>query len=126
MPSSATRTFTDPDTYFAGIRNLQIDGVVTKRGEFRAEATRIDLHRLWMHRIDERLPRIMRITPSGERSLILFATSPHQPEMQVSGIEASQDQIAMFGLDWPYDLRSSAACGWATMSLTPGDLAAVS
>ena len=111
MPSSATRTFTDPDMYFAGIRNLQIDGVITKRGEFRAEATRIDLHRLWMHRFDERLPRIMRITPSGKRSLILFATNPLQPEMQVSGIEASQDRIAMFGLDWPYYLRSSAACG---------------
>ena len=37
MPSSATRTFTDPEMYFAGIRNLQIDGVLTKRGEFRAE-----------------------------------------------------------------------------------------
>jgi hypothetical protein len=126
MPSSATRTFTEPDLYFAGIRNLQIDGVITKRGEFRAESTRIDLHRLWMHRIDESLPRIMRITPSGKRSLILFATNPFQPEMQVSGIEASQDQIPMFGLDWPYYLRSSAACGWATMSLTPEDLAAIS
>ncbi|MGA7261890.1 MAG: AraC family transcriptional regulator, partial [Stellaceae bacterium] len=126
MPSSATRTFTDPDLYFAGIRNLQIDGVITKHGEFRAESTRIDLHRLWMHRIDESLPRIMRITPSGKRSVILFATNPLQPEMQVSGIEASQDQIAMFGLDWPYYLRSSAACGWGTMSLTPEDLAAAS
>jgi len=126
MPFSATRTFADPDVYFAGIRNLQIDGVITKRGEFRAEATRIDLHRLWMHRFDERLPRIMRITPSGKRSLILFATNPLQPEMQVSGIEASQGQIPMFGLDWPYYLRSSAACGWATMSLTPEDLAATS
>jgi AraC-like DNA-binding protein len=126
MPSSATRTFTDPDMYFAGIRNLQIDGVVTKRGEFRAESTRIDLHRLWMHRIDENLARIMRVTPSGKRSLILFATNPDQPEMQVSGIEASPDQIAMFGLDWPYYLRSSAACGWGTMSLTPEDLADVS
>ena len=126
MPSSATRTFTDPDMYFAGIRNLQIAGVVTKRGEFRAESTRIDLHRLWMHRIDESLPRIMRITPSGTRSVILFATDPYQPKMQVSGIEASQDQIAMVGLDWPYYLRSSAACGWATMSLTPEDLAATS
>ena len=126
MPSSATRTFTDPDMYFAGIRNLQIDGVITKRGEFRAESTRIDLHRLWMHRFDESLPRIMRITPSGKRSVILFATNPYQPKMQVSGIEASQDQIAMFGLDWPYYLRSSAACGWGTMSLTPEDLAAVS
>jgi AraC-like DNA-binding protein len=124
MPSSATRTFTDPDSYFAGIRNLQIDGVITKRGEFRAESTRIDLHRLWMHRIDESLPRIMRITPSGKRSLILFATNLYQPAMQVSGIETSQAQIAMFGLDWPYYLRSSAACGWGTMSLTPEDLAA--
>jgi AraC-like DNA-binding protein len=124
MPSSAMRTFTDPDMYFAGIRNLQIDGVITKRGEFRVESTRIDLHRLWMHRFDEDLPRIMRITPSGKRSSILFATEPDQPEIQISGIEASQDQIAMIGLDRPYYLRSSAACGWGTMSLTPEDLAA--
>ena len=39
----------DPDAYFAGIRNLRIDGLVTRRGEFRAKSTRIDLHRLWMH-----------------------------------------------------------------------------
>jgi AraC-like DNA-binding protein len=77
-----------------------------------------------MHRFDESLPRIMRITPSGKRSVILFATQPHQPEMQVSGVEASQDQIATIGLDRPYYFRSSAACGWGTMSLTPEDLAA--
>ena len=126
MPSSATRTFTDPEMYFAGIRNLQIDGVITKRGEFRAESTRIDLHRLWMHRLDESLPRIMRVTPSGQRSLILFATDPYQPTMQVNGIETSRHQLAMFGLDRPYYLRSSATCGWGTMSLTPEDLAAAS
>jgi AraC-like DNA-binding protein len=126
MPSSAIRTFTDPEMYFAGIRNLQIDGVITKRGEFRAESTCIDLHRLWMHRFDESLPRIMRITPSGKRALILFATDRYQPNIQISGIETSQDQIAIFGLDWPYYLRSSAACKWGTMSLTPEDLAAAS
>jgi AraC-like DNA-binding protein len=126
MPSSATRTFTDPQMYFAGIRNLQIDGVITKRGEFRAESTRIDLHRLWIHRIDENLPRIMRITPTGKRSLILFATNPNQPNMQVNGVEMSQAQIAMFGLDWPCYLRSSAACEWGTMALTPEDLTAAS
>jgi AraC-like DNA-binding protein len=126
MSSSATRTFTDPDLYFSGFRNLRIDGVITKRGEFRAESTRIDLHRLRMYRIDENLPRIMRITPTGKRSLILFATDPNQPNMQVSGIETSPDQIAMFGLAQPYYLRSSAACRWGTMSLTPEDLAAAS
>jgi AraC-like DNA-binding protein len=126
MPTSATRTFTDPEMYFTGIRNLQIDGVITKRGEFRAETTRVDLHRLWMHRLDETLPRIMRVTPSGKRSLILFATDPYRPTMQVNGIKTSRHQLAMFGLDRPYYLRSSATCGWGTMSLTPEDLAAAS
>lgn len=126
MSTSATRIFTDPEMYFTGIRDLRIDGVITKRGEFRAETTRIDLHRLWMHRLDERLPRIMRVTPSGKRSVILFATDPYQPTMQVNGIETSRHQLAMFGLDRPYYLRSSAACGWGTMSLTPEDLAAAS
>jgi hypothetical protein len=119
MPSSADHTFTDPDMYFEGIRNLQIDGVVTSRGDFRVKVTRIDLHRPWMHRFDEGLPQIMRITPSGKRSVILFATDPNQPRMQVSGIETSQDQIAIFGLDRPYYLRSSASCGCGTLSLTP-------
>lgn len=123
MPSSAVRSFADPDAYFAGIRNLRIEGVLTRPGPFHAEATRIDLHRLWMHRFEETLPRIMRITPSGKRSLILFATDPAQRTMQVSGLETSKDQIVHFGLDQPYYLRSSAACGWGTMSLTPEDLA---
>jgi AraC-like DNA-binding protein len=124
MPSSTVRAFTDPDAYFAGIRNLSINGFVTERGKFRADATLIDLHRLQMGRFDEDLPRIMRITPSGARSLILFATNPTRPAMLANGLEASQNQIAMFGLHWPYYLRSSAASEWGTMSLIPEDLAA--
>lgn len=125
MPSSAMRTFTDPDAYFGGIRNLQVDGVVTRRGKFHAEATRIDLHRLWMHRFDEKLPQIMRVVPSGARSLILFPTDPDRA-MLANGIEASQEQIVMFGLGWPYYLRSSEGTGWATISVTPEDLAIAS
>ena len=79
-----------------------------------------------MYRFDESLPRIMRITPSGRRSVILFATNSNQPKMQVSGIETSQDQITVIGSHGPYYLRSSAACGWGTMSLTPEDLVAAS
>jgi AraC-like DNA-binding protein len=126
MPSSAFRTFTDPDAYFHGIRNLSIDGLVTERGKFRAEATLIDLHRLQMGRFDEDLPRIMRVTPSGSRSLILFQTDPSRPVMLANGIETSRDQIAMFGLGWPYYLRSSAGSGWGTISVMPKDLAAAS
>jgi AraC-like DNA-binding protein len=125
MPSSAVRTFTDADAYFAGIRSLPIEGLVTERGKFRAEATLIDLHRLQMGRFDEDLSRIMRVTPSGHRSLILFATGSNHPAMLANGIDLSQNQIAMFGLHWPYYLRSLSASRWGTMSLVPEDLAGV-
>jgi len=123
MPSSAVRTFTDPDEYFAGIRNLQIEGVVA-RGEFRAELTRIDLHRLFMCRFDENLSRVMKVTPSGKRAGIVFATDPGGPAMLTNGIEISNREIARVGLDWEWYLRSSAPCEWGTMSLAPEDLAA--
>ena len=122
MPSSAVRTFTDPVEYFTGIRNLQIVGIVERRGEFRAESTRIDLHRLWTHRFDEDLSRLMKVAPRGMRAVIIFATNPGQPAMQVNGIDISQNQIARLGLDWEWYLRSSAPCKWSTMSLAPGDL----
>jgi hypothetical protein len=124
MPSSAVHIFTDPDAYFSGIRNLRIDGTVTQPGEFRAELTRIDLHRLWTHRFDEDLPRIMKVTPSGSRAVIYFATDRGQPSMLLNGIEIADDQISSIGLGWEWYLRSSAPCGWVTMSLVPEDLAA--
>ena len=124
MPSSAVRTFNDPVEYFTGIRNLQIVGIVQRRGEFRARSTRIDLHRLWMYRFEEDLPRIMKVTPSGMRAVVLFASQTDQPPIQINGIEISQNQIVTFGLDWEWYFRSSAACEWSTMSLAPADLAA--
>src|SRR6516165_8273181 len=124
MPLSAVRTFSDAVEYFTGIRNLQIVGLVERRGEFRAKSTRIDLHRLWMHRFDEDLPRIMKVTPSGTRAVVMFATRFDQPAMQVNGIEIPQNQIVKFGLGSEWYFRSSAACEWSTMSLAPGDLAA--
>jgi len=49
MPSSAVCTFTDHDEYFAGIPNLQLEGLVERRGRLGAEPMHIDLHRPWMH-----------------------------------------------------------------------------
>jgi AraC-like DNA-binding protein len=126
MPSSATRTFTDPEMYFAGIRNLRIDGVITKCGEFRAESTHIDLHRLFMYRSDESLPRIMKVEPSGMRAGIVFATDPGEPSMLINGVEITAGQISRNGLDWEWYLRSSAPCRWGSVSLMPEDLAAAS
>jgi AraC-like DNA-binding protein len=125
MPSSSVRVFTDPEAYFAGTRNLQIEGLVLQRGEFRAESTHIDLHRLFIFRSDESLPRLMKVTPSGTRAGIVFATDPGQLAMRINGIEIAGGQISRTGLDWEWYLRSSAPCRWGSMSLEPEDLAAV-
>jgi len=66
----------------------------------------------------------MKVTPSGKRAMIIFATRPDQPAIQINGIETSQNQIAKLGLRSEWYLRSSARCESGTMSLRPEDLAA--
>jgi AraC-like DNA-binding protein len=102
-----------------------MEGLVVQRGQFRAKSTQIDLHRLLMYRSDENLAHIMKVTPDG-RAGILFATALGQPATQFNGIEIADDQIAIKPHDWEWYLRSSAACGFGTLSLTLEDLAAAS
>ena len=58
MPSSAVRTFSDPDDYATSIRATKAEVTVTGRGKFTAKLIRIDLHRLWMQRFSDNLPRV--------------------------------------------------------------------
>jgi hypothetical protein len=59
MPSSQVHTFTDPGEYAAAIRATTIDLTVMARGHFTGKRTRIDLHRLWMQRLSENMPRTL-------------------------------------------------------------------
>ena len=122
MPDSAVLTFTDPDAFYAAIRNAQVEGVVTARGNFRAELRRIDLHRLWMLRGEESLARIHNVA-IGDRTAIFFTTDRNSPEY-VDGMELPQGEILVFGLGSVGHLRSAAGSQWGTVSLTQDDLAA--
>ena len=127
MPSSATRIFTDPDMYFAGIRNLQIDGVVTKRGEFCAE---VDAHRP-ASAVDasHRREPASDHEDNAERKAV---GDPLQQQSPSAGDAGQRDRsIARSNTNVRVEIghttsRSSEACGWGTMSLTPEDLAAIS
>src|ERR1700730_14935615 len=81
MLDSEVMTFTDPDAFYANMRRARVEGVVPRRGEYRAESTRIDLHRLWMQRGVESLPRALDVSTSGERPAIVFAANQNQPAM---------------------------------------------
>jgi AraC-like DNA-binding protein len=123
MPHSAVTTFTDPDAYHAAIRNAQVEGVVTGRGSFRAELTRIDLHRLWIQRGDESLPRVLRAATGAKRAGIIFPTSMNQPSMYFTGTELSAGEIMVGRVGTVDHHRSTAACQWGSMTLPLEDFA---
>jgi hypothetical protein len=124
MPDSEVMTLTDPDAFYANMRRERVEGVVTGRGEYRTELTRIDLHRLWMQRGDESLPRVLDVSPSGERPAIVFGTNQNQLAMHFDGRELPQHEIIITGSGVPIHFRSSGACHWGAISLSLQDLAA--
>ena len=124
MPSSAVYSFTEPDAYFASIRTAEVKGVVTARGDYRAEMTRIDLHRLRMQRGAENLPRVMNVRRRDPRVSVFFMTEQEQASLHVRGMELAKDEIAVLGTGSADHHLSSAASRWGSMSLTPEDFVA--
>jgi hypothetical protein len=98
MPSSAVHTFTDPSDYATAIRATTIEMTVIGRGHFAAKRTRVDLHRLWMQRLFENLPRVVHsafVARARHRHL------PHAPwttpALERCGIAAEQHHTTQRG-----------------------------
>jgi len=124
MPLSAVRTFTDPDDYAAAIRQETYELTVTERGEFTAKLTRIDLHRLWMQRFYDNLPRISHIAGWGGRAVIAFRTQPG-PSLLSGGVEMQPTNIVRCSEGQSYYRRSSGYASYGSMSLPVEEIAAV-
>jgi hypothetical protein len=71
----------DPGSLLWSSHSSVLTHSVTARGDYRVELVRIDLHRIWMHRGDESLARVLNYTPSGKRATLLFGTDQSQPAM---------------------------------------------
>src|SRR5260370_11059345 len=123
MPDSAVLTFTDPDAYLVALRDVQAQGAITGRGKFRAELTRVDFHRLSVHRGEETLPRVASSALDPKLYGIVFATNPAQPSAYISGLELSPGDIIVHRVGSVGHNRSAAACRWGFMSLPHEDLA---
>jgi AraC-like DNA-binding protein len=123
MPDSAVVTFTDSDAYHAALRT-QAQFVVTVRGNFSAELTRVDLHRLSLRRGEEALPRVGNYVVDPKLHVIVFATNPNQPSAYVNGLELSPADIVVHSVGSVGHNWSTAACRWGFISLPHEDLAA--
>ena len=97
MPSSTVRTFTDPDAYHAAIRHTHAEGIVTGRGQFRAELTLVRLDRVSLHRSEEALPYLTlpRLTYSAvDPALFLVAFPVHRDQqLYLGGLEMAHGDI---------------------------------
>jgi hypothetical protein len=125
MPSSAVHTFTDADDYAAGIRATASEATVTGRGRFAAKRVLIDLHRLWMQRFSENLPRIIHTTHTTGRAIIQFRTEPGM-RLLAGGLEIHPTNIVRHSEGDVYHHRSSGSASFGAMSLPIEDLAAIS
>jgi AraC-like DNA-binding protein len=124
MPSSAIRTVTDLDEYRVANRRSCVELTVTARGAFTASITRIDLHRLWMQRGRESLPRIRHAEPDSERNIIAFLTQEGQGTVR-NGVEFRPGDIALLSPRHSHRYRSFGPVHWGGMSLPLADMAEI-
>jgi AraC-like DNA-binding protein len=118
------RTFSDPDDFAAAIRATKAEVTVIGRGRFTAEITRIDLHRLWMQRFSDNLPRVGHSAGISGRAIISFRTQTG-PSLLWGGAEMHPTNIVRHGEGENTFQRSSGSASWGAMSLPVEDMAAV-
>ena len=122
MPSSAVHTFADPDEYAAVFPATSADLTITGRGQFIAKVTRIDLHRLWMLRYSDNLPRVKHSANITGRTIIAFRTQ-HGPGLFFNGKEMHSGNIKQLGPGQSDNQQSAGPASVGVMSL-PGPCAA--
>ena len=124
MSKVGFRTFEDPYDYQESVRAAHVTGFTTGRGDFHAELLQIDLHRLWMQAGKETLSHSFHISLSGTRSPIFFLADANRAEMRHCGHEMASGEILFFGREASQYWTASTNSHWATMSLSPDQLAA--
>jgi AraC-like DNA-binding protein len=123
MPSSAVRTFADPDDYALAIRGGSVELTVTEPGPFSAKLIRIDFDRLRMQRFSDNLPWIGHAAVLNSRAIVQFSTAPG-PSLHAAGLEMRPTSVVRHSLD-DFHQRSPQSSSHGAMSLPIKDLAAL-
>ena len=93
---------------------------ITTDGALRAELTQINLHRLWMQRGWETLPRVFHCAASATQSPIVFLEDGKRRTIDKSGRQLSSGATIIDGVGATHDHQSLGPR--ASVSLTPEDL----
>ncbi len=121
MPGSGTGTFIDPDEYQEGLRQAQIDLVVTANGAFTARLTWATLHHLRLLRGEEDLPRIAYVSLRSALIFVGFAARA-SPPIHWGGAELRSSEIIFHGRGARFHQRTTGPSSWCLVGLSQEDL----
>jgi AraC-like DNA-binding protein len=124
MPSSAVRSFSDPDEYAASSRAAKAELSISQRGQFSGKHTRIKLHHLQMQRFFDNLPRIGYWANLAEDAVISFRTQAG-PSLRSSGAEMLESNLIRRSVAQEYFQHSAGLAHFGSVSLPVDVMAAV-
>ena len=110
----------DPDSLATMLRPIQGELLVTERGAFSSNVVRIDLDRLWMQHVDEKLSRIWHTASSATRAAIWFFTKPG-PAVIYQGADVHVGDVGICRIGEPIWQRLTGPTSWGSMSLSFDD-----
>lgn len=121
MPESAVRSFTDPDEYGTAIRAARVELSRMGSGNFGAELVKVALHRLWLQRLSESLPRLGHQDNVRGRAIFCFATQS-SPGLLMDGHEVQPTGLMRYSEGYSGFQRSTGPVRFASMSLPIADM----
>jgi AraC-like DNA-binding protein len=124
MPRSVKLAFADPYEYQSSIGSSGVRVVVTRRGQFQAKLTRIELHRVCVVSGWQSLASVAHIAVQTNLNALFFLADSQQAATTLGGIEFRPGDIASAALGGEYHHRGVGNARWGSISLEPEDLAA--
>ncbi len=124
MPASMVRRSADPDEYTSYIRATNVHLSVTEAGRFAAKLIRIDLHRLWMQRFSDTLPRVAHFDTVPGRAILSFPTQAGRGILY-DGVEVQSTAMLRHCDGHSGFQRTTGSAQWGSMSLPIADMEAV-
>jgi AraC-like DNA-binding protein len=120
MPESGSSMFTDFDGYQAGMRDM-FDLLALQLRGFQARLTWVELSNLYLLHACESSPRLAFMTLPANRVFITFVTR-RDAALIYRGCELHYGDILFHSLNELGHQRTTSACSWGSISLSPESL----
>ena len=118
MPGGGTRTFFGPDAYEAGLRQAEIECIITGPPGFNARLTWVELHHSQLFRCEEDFPRIGYVSFPRQLACISFPANPG-PMPRWRGTEMQAGDIMLHSLGERLHQTTQGPSIWSLITLDP-------